>query len=468
MRGVFGWFRTTVKVACFGETHLDTIATSGAVGARPDIPGAIVHRGTIVHAVGGNAFNVAANLAREDKDRKLVVRLVTVLPKYSVMTDLFRRRMYEIGIGTEYVHSLTTLNGRVVHGGGYVAWIDADKRHTRLAISEPALHEVDIFAASECRKAANAALRWADTIVAATSLSASSLGHLLNGARKRGSHLFVVIGSTQEGREHFLPALKKSAGASTAISARYQVLRNLLEGRLPDEHLAAIDAAIRQSDSGALSLHAKNVCESLKTQHALVTYTEQMNLDFALMSANGDAIIFRAPDDVNIRLQDGNTAGLNDAAMTGLIRALHTQRALRRQSKGLSRLSRLDVLGASGQSNVANDVLQLSDQDTRKLITHHIELVSRNVSESRGPTPGSVVNLEEEESLQSRTAQTLRYLKMAVDATGLRALFGALSGAAIKFIAAIFVAFVAVEYFQICQSSWKAFAPVCRLLGAGV
>jgi hypothetical protein len=437
-RRLFGWFLSRRAVVCFGETHLDTIATS-----EEQVADGGVHVGKIVHAVGGHAFNVASNLAREDIDNKLKVRLFTVLPAYSILSQVFYRKMRENRIGTAYVHSLKDINERPVRGGGYVALMSEKDHITRHAVNEPALNRVDLFGTMECGKRARKAVKWGETFVAAGSLSAETLSHLLRSVKNQSAPLFVILGSVAEGRTNWLDAAPEEVGECTALCARLDVLLGTLEDRVPPLVIGTLKQSANGSDAATLKAHAAEICRALGVKHVVWVSAApdekgEVACSFSAIAANQSVMSFRASDDVNERLREGNSAGLADAALSGFIRAYHTL-AKRR----------------SGRRDPV-PTLDFDNPDVQRSVKYQISRIASHVAESRGATPGSVISLEEEESLHSRWVQGVRYLKMAIDVTGVRYLLNGL----LTIIGAAVVAYLLINY-GVCETRFAPYLRFC-------
>jgi hypothetical protein len=96
------WFRRGRRVLTIGSVHLDTIALSNSAGQSSVGETEI---GSIIHSVGGSAFNIAANLAlhRRDTGKISAVAIYSILPQHSVLTEIITYKINASGASSRFL-----------------------------------------------------------------------------------------------------------------------------------------------------------------------------------------------------------------------------------------------------------------------------------------------------------------------------------------------------------------------------
>src|SRR5262245_48675956 len=247
------------NILSIGSVHLDTIAIR-PFGARSD---SVLEAGTIVHAIGGSAYNLAANLARHDHGSKLRVAIYTILPQYSMMTQIFDYKISHSQIDDRFVTRSLQINGEVVRGGGYVTIIDRDDSVTKLAVIDAAMHHTDIFQPRQFPQAAKA-LGWADAILIDSDLRVQAVDHIEEHAFREGKPLFVSLGSRSAAKTSWLINLI-DRGATAVAGHRHcvvDILRDLAPG--------TVEGLTRFLDTReATAVDALTICQTFHAKHVL-------------------------------------------------------------------------------------------------------------------------------------------------------------------------------------------------------
>jgi hypothetical protein len=171
------WFRRGKRVLTIGSVHLDTIALSNSAGQSSVGETEI---GSIIHSVGGSAYNIAANLAMHRRGNEAIsaVGIYSILPQHSVLTEIITYKINASGASSRFLSLYREFNQRRVRGGGYVGLLDEEQRLIRRAVVDAAMHDADIFAHSE--EAANLAraVAWADMLALDADLAVPTIDHI--------------------------------------------------------------------------------------------------------------------------------------------------------------------------------------------------------------------------------------------------------------------------------------------------
>ena len=179
------WFSRGKNVLTVGSVHLDTIALSRSADQVSDGDTEV---GSIIHSVGGSAFNIAANLAghrqgqrRHRQRRRLLDPAAAFGPDGNhQVQERRRRRELEATCG-----STRNSISRRVRGGGYVGLLDEENRLTRKAVVDAAMHEADIFADATEAAMLHRAIRWADILVLDADLAVPTVNRIAEHAREQ-------------------------------------------------------------------------------------------------------------------------------------------------------------------------------------------------------------------------------------------------------------------------------------------
>jgi sugar/nucleoside kinase (ribokinase family) len=386
-----GWFSRGKNVLTVGSVHLDTIALSRSADQATDGDTEV---GSIIHSVGGSAFNIAANLAGHRKDNAMIggIAVYSILPQHSVLTEIIKYKSAAAGVNLKYLRLYKEFHKRPVRGGGYVGLLDEEQRLTRKAVVDAAMHDADIFADAAEAAVLAGAVGWADILVLDADLATSTVNHIAEHARDHAKPLFMSIGSTQAGLRSWLHS--SPTNTATCLSGRLRVMRELLAKlKVPDTEIDAFRTFVEEGDQRA-TFDVARICHLLRTDY-LVCSNVRESKGFALLASTERPYkcFFDTPEDVRSRVQRGNSAGVVDAALAGFIQSFAD---LLRQGQG-----------GEGTS--------LVNDDTRTIFRSNILDFVERVSESEGATPGSVISFEEQASEQSRLAKLWRLTKIAFD-----------------------------------------------------
>ena len=258
------WFSRGKNVLTVGSVHLDTIALSRSADRDTDGDTEV---GSIIHSVGGSAFNIAANLAGHRKDNTVIggIAVYSILPQHSVLTEIIKYKSAAAGVNLKYLRLYKEFHDRRVRGGGYVGLLDEEKKLTRKAVVDAAMHEADIFAdASEAAVLARA-VSWADILVLDADLATSTVNHIAEHARGHNKPLFLSIGSTQAGLRSWLRS--SPTNTATCLSGRLRVMRELLAKlKVPEAEIEAFRRFVEEGDQHA-TFDVARICHLLRTDY---------------------------------------------------------------------------------------------------------------------------------------------------------------------------------------------------------
>jgi sugar/nucleoside kinase (ribokinase family) len=379
------------RVLTIGSVHLDTIALSSGADQFNDGETEV---GSITHSVGGSAFNIAANLAMHRRGNDVIssAAVYSILPQHSVLTEIIKYKSAAAGVDTSYLRLYKEFHNKRVRGGGYVGVLDEEKRLTRKAVVDAAMQEADIFAEPEEADTFAGAIEWADILVLDADLAVATVNRIAEHARRHEKPLFMSIGSTQAGTRTWLHS--DVSNTAVCLSGRLRVMCEILANlKVDDAEIAAFRRFVENNDVAA-AFDINHICGLLKTRY-LVCSNVRESKGFALLASGGPPYkcFFATPKDVRTRMQQGNSAGVVDAALAGFIHSY-------------ARLAR--------NGHRAADASLVNDKNSGLFKTNILNFVER-ASESEGATPGSVVSFEEQASEQSRLAKLWRLTKIAFD-----------------------------------------------------
>jgi hypothetical protein len=361
-------FGRTKRVLTIGSVHLDTIVERNSLAANPS-PGV----STVVHAIGGSAFNVAAHLVGGRSIKRVYV--YTILPKDSVLTDLIIGKFRRAKIETKYVRTVKEFIDRPVKGGGFIELVDAGNKEQnfvgvvnveqhrpfRLAVIDP-VYAVDIFAHRKEASYLRRAIGRADILISDGNLTANTLNHICRTARKKP--LFFHFGSEAAASRSWMYSASENNDA-VCVAGRSQILGKLLEN-------AGVSAADVQAfrayvESGTVPLgDTDKFCDALKTR-SILSINVQPTKGIALVAKRRN----RRPQNFfhpfNIDVQEAirrNAAGVVDAALAGFIKWY--------------------VVFAPKQ-------FDFDDESTKNALGTEIDDRVGKVTHDEGATPGSVI-----------------------------------------------------------------------------
>ena len=387
---MWSWFSQGMRVLTVGSVHLDTIALSRSAGGGVGE----TEVGSIIHSVGGSAYNIAANLAthRPRSDAISDVGIYSILPQHSVLTEIIRYKGNAAGVNSRFLRLHKDFNNKKVRGGGYVGLLDEEQRLIRRAVVDAAMHDADIFHHQEEAATLENAIGWANILVLDSDLAVPTINHIAAHARTNRKPLFLSVGSALAGTRSWLHS--NAANEADCLSGRSLVIRtmlanlNIAPGEI-DKFRTFVDTG---RESGAFDIN--EICRQLRTKYLVCSNVRESH-GFALL-ASGDTpykCFFKTPENIRSRMQAGNSAGVVDGALAGFIESF--AHIVRRNS-------------ADKQAGIVND-------RNRKTFQSNILDFVEHVSESEGATPGSVISFEEQVSQQSRLAKLWRLTKIAFD-----------------------------------------------------
>jgi hypothetical protein len=349
---MFDFLSSKTNVLAIGSVHLDSIAVR-PFDATDD---GSCETGSIVHAIGGSIYNIAWNLARHDHSENLRVGVYTILPAYSLMTQIFDYKFHECGIDDRFVQRLTEVDDRPVRGGGFVSVIEQTKNVVRLATVDAAIHQANLFG-MELRKNAQRALDWAEAIVIDTDLSAHSVNHIARHASKFNKPLFVSLGSRDAAISDWIN--DGTDARADVVAGRASVVTGIIEKFDRD----AAGSLNRIQTTGQVSVEAvASICKILKARAVLIIHGLSK---YSLLTVE-DEIPAVSHFDVDlsatVRQNRGNSTGLLDAGFAA-------------------------VIGDRLKSQALNVT-----KSQPKTLEHRLRDRVLEVAESEGPTPKSIVS----------------------------------------------------------------------------
>lgn len=380
---------------------MDTIATTR--GARHGDHERITELGEIVHAIGGSAYNVASNLAQNDAGPKLKVYLFTVLPQFSAISQVFWRRMKEVGIDRYYVQLLSTLSERaethVLQGGGYIGIVDGDERQVKHAIVHPPLEAINLFATDELGRKLTSAIKHARLVFSTCGLHPETILQIRRLCATARTPLFLTLGSAHEGYVNWLqPGAIEGKLAACVAGRLTTVCKMLSRANVRAPLVASLKAAVRGKGS-ITSDEVKEICLATRSRHLLLTDFDDDSEPlphgrYAVLSAlkgEGQFFAFDASAVVVKELHDGNTAGISDAALAGF-------------------LACYQLLCSHLGKRLSDFQIDLKDNDSRGELRSYIEHFVKSAVQSDGPTKNSLILTEENPEQQTSLAQVRRGL----------------------------------------------------------
>ena len=385
------WFGRGKRVLTVGSVHLDTIALSEPPKVHSEGETEV---GSIIHSVGGSAYNIAANLAmhRPKGEATSSVAVYSILPQHSVLTEIIKYKCTAAGVNSSYLRLHKDFNRRHVRGGGYVAVLDQDKRLIRTAVVDAAMYDTDIFAHEEEAASLEGAIGWADILVLDANLAVATVNHIAEHARNNRKPVFVSVGSAHAGMRTWLHS--HTSNTAVCLSGRSQVIRSILSTlKVPQSQIDAFRSFVATGDPDS-TFDINDICQRLKTTY-LVCSNVRESRGFALL-ASGPApykCFFATPDDVRSRMHQGNSAGVVDGAIAGFI---ETYAQLTHKSR------------AADDGSIVRD-------NTASMFKANILDFVEHVSESEGATAGSVISFEEQASEQTQLAKLWRLTRIAFD-----------------------------------------------------
>jgi sugar/nucleoside kinase (ribokinase family) len=385
------WFSRGKRVLTIGSVHLDTIALSEPAEAPNEGETEV---GSIIHSVGGSAYNIAANLATHRPRSEAInsVAVYSILPQHSVLTEIIKYKCTAAGVHSKYLRLHKDFNRKRVRGGGYVGILDQDKRLIRTAVVDAAMYATDIFGHEEEAATLESAIGWADILVLDADLAVPTVNHIAEHARINRKPLFMSIGSALAGTRTWLHS--NTANTAVCLSGRSQVIRSILSTlKAPQAEIEAFRAFVATGEPNG-TFDINQICRQLKTTY-LVCSNVQQSRGFALLASGEPPYkrFFATPEDVRHRMQQGNSAGVVDGALAGFIQS-YAQVAQRGRP--------------AGGGGLIND-------DTARLFQANILDFVEHVSESEGATAGSVISFEEQASEQTQLAKLWRLTRIAFD-----------------------------------------------------
>jgi hypothetical protein len=358
--------------------------------ARPGLP---VKPGTAFEAIGGSAYNVAANINQSESSWMLGASVFAVVSPNTFFERLLRAKLrrlpWETAHRIQYHSALTdSQGGHHVKGSYYISVVNHRVPTTQAGVVDHSLGSIDLFDTKECGAALSRAIAESSAIIASASMKPEQLDRIISecdgGKTQPKRPLFVTISSSYEGES----LRARRSDKVKCIAVRYEVARNILTNLEQKAFEEALQNAVINRMELSIS-EATTLCDLFSAQHLLVTYlTEGIDEKRRMPVAKGAVLVLTQEhgarlidlDEVLGKVTDGNLVGVSDAIMAGFIEAY-----VDLASRDIFPLEDLSI-------NVAEKGSFLKE----RMIPHVMRVIDSN-----GPTLGSVLNPDK----RSATAQ---------------------------------------------------------------
>jgi sugar/nucleoside kinase (ribokinase family) len=380
-----GWRKR--KILTLGSVHLDTIAMRHLPenNTLRNSTDEAFCGGSIIHSIGGCAYNVAVNLARYKPNRKHIkVAVYTILPKHSIITNEILNKLEKLNVYTDYMCIEDSYKNNKVQGGGYVAITDGDGPEVRMAVIDAPLR-AEHFSENEDDHDRDARLRsaieWADYLVADVNLGSTVVDRISEHAQTEEKPLFVSLGSSdEEARVNWLKGkVKKQV---VCVAGHLKIICSLLQRKDSQRVLGNGPKDIKLSDVNL-------ICEELQARHVLCHYPSGAFALLAQRETNPQVYDIKPP-------KDAKHVGIVDAALAGFISTYSYYTRQMGRKRGIK---------------------AFEESDLKKLVEDHLQGdiagIIRITATSKAATAGSIISFVEDPKEQRRLA-ILRFVNNAL------------------------------------------------------
>lgn len=343
-----------------------------------------VKPGKAFEAIGGSAYNVAANINQSENSWMLGASVFAVVSPNTFFERLLRAKLrrlpWETSHRVQYYNALTDSQGGKHHvkGSYYISVVNHRVPSTQAGVVDHSLGLIDLFDTKECGAALRRAIAVSSAIIASASMKVEQLDKIISecsgGETRPKRPLFVTISSSYEGG-----SLRANRPDKVkCISVRYEVARNILAGWEHNLYGDVLQNAV--IDRRQLNIEeATTLCDLFSAEHLLVTHLTEGANQFGFVVPKGAVLVLNREHGARLIDLDetlgnpieGNLVGVSDAIMAGFIEAY-----VDLASRDIFPLEDLSI-------NVAEKESFLME----RMIPHLMRVLQSN-----GPTLGSVLN----------------------------------------------------------------------------
>jgi len=349
------------NIVIFGAIHVDTVVDRDASDEAIDAPG------SVVHSVGGSAYNIATNIAIHNR-HDLVPAVYTILGSNTLLAKPILKKLGASGVSRKYVRRTAKFAGSPVALGGFVAIRDRKTRDIIKAGTQTPIEDFDLFGDAKERDCIDRCMQGTKVIVADTNLNEDTLEALSRICKERELPLVVVVSS--ERKAHKYSSLNDVADWSCAALG------------LKPSHLGEImrragwsESSIAEIFGGITNLDTEQItalCDLVKSDCVIIVERDY----YAIVGRyQQHVIIIHPPESVSRSQRRGNRTGVTDAVLAAFV----------------------DFASSELDRFQGKLILKELTEDTVLPLNKKVNLYVSDVVKRRGATRGSELKYSEEE-----------------------------------------------------------------------